>query len=419
MDVTMFYDKTVLDNGVTVLTEPMDHVRSVAIGIWFSVGSRDEHAGEAGMSHFMEHMMFKGTPTRSAQDISEHFERLGAELNAFTSKEYTCYYARVLDEHVDDAVEVLSDMVCNALLADDAIVSEREVVLEEIARHEDTPDDMVHELFAATLLPDHPLGLPVLGKRETVGAFDHIASADFKQRHYQTGNVVVAAAGNISHAALVDLVKRMLILPEGPRLERVEETPVVQPRIQVVRKETEQAHICWGVAALKARDQERFALSILDATLGGGMASRLFIEIREKKGLAYAVYSYHTLYQDTGQFVVYAGTRPSNAEQVVGLIKTEIEKVAGSGITAEELHRAKESLKGQLVLSLESTRSRMTRLGKNEVTHGECLSIDELVERVDAVTSEDVSSLAGRLFGADHVLTMVAPFNTDDVAHLL
>ncbi|MBN1193546.1 MAG: insulinase family protein [Coriobacteriia bacterium] len=419
MDVSMFYEKTVLDNGVTVLTEPMDTVRSAAIGIWFSVGSRDEHPGEAGMSHFMEHMMFKGTPTRSAQDISEHFERLGAELNAFTGKEYTCYYARVLDEHVQDAVEVLSDMVGNALLADESIVPEREVVLEEIARHEDTPDDMVHELFASTMLPDHPLGLPVLGRRETVGAFDHDAAADFKARHYLTGNVVVAAAGNVSHAALVDIVKHSLVLPEGPRSQRVEATPVVEPRIQVLRKETEQAHICWGVAGLKARDEERFALSILDSVLGGGMASRLFVEIREKKGLAYAVYSYHTLYQDTGQFVVYAGTRPSNAEQVIRLIKTEIEKVAADGITAEELHRAKESMKGHLVLSLESTRARMTRLGKNEVTHGECLSIDELVERVEAVTSQDVSSLAGRMFGTGQILTMVAPFNTADMKHLL
>ncbi len=415
----MFYDKTVLDNGVTVLTETMDNVRSVAIGIWFSVGSRDEHAGEAGMSHFMEHMMFKGTPTRSAQDISEHFDRLGAELNAFTSKEYTCYYARVLDEHVGNAIEVLSDMVGNALLADDAIVSEREVVIEEIARHEDTPDDVVHELFASTLLPTHPLGLPVLGKRETVGAFDHEASADFKRRHYRTGNVVVAAAGHVSHAVVVDLVQRMLDLPEGPRSERVEATPVVEPRIQVLRKETEQAHICWGVAGLKAHAKERFALSILDSVLGGGMASRLFVEIREKKGLAYAVYSYHTLYQDTGQFVVYAGTRPSNAEQVVGLIKDEIAKIVRHGITTEELHRAKESLKGSLVLSLESTRARMTRLGKNEVTQGECLSMDELVERVDAVTGKDVSELSARLFGAGQVLTMVAPFDAADVAHLL
>lgn len=415
----MFYDKTVLDNGITVLTETMDTVRSVAIGIWFSVGSRDEHAGEAGMSHFMEHMMFKGTPTRSAQDISEHFERLGAELNAFTSKEYTCYYARVLDEHVADAVEVLSDMVGNALLADDAIISEREVVIEEIARHEDTPDDMVHELFAATLLPEHPLGLPVLGRRETVGAFDHDAAADFKSRHYRTGNVVVAAAGNVSHDTLVDLVKRSLVLPEGPRTVRVEATPVVEPRIQVIRKETEQAHICWGVSGLKARDEERFALSILDSVLGGGMASRLFIEIREKKGLAYAVYSYHTLYQDTGQFTVYAGTRPSNAEQVIGLIKDEISKIVDHGITDEELHRAKESLKGHLVLSLESTRARMTRLGKNESTHGECLSMDELVRRIESVSSADVSALASGLFGGGQVLAMVAPFETSDVAHLL
>ena len=208
----MFYDKTVLDNGITVMTERMDAVRSVALGIWFAVGSRDEAPGEAGMSHFMEHMLFKGTPKRSAADISETFDRLGAELNAFTSKEYTCYYARLLDEHVSTAVEVLSDMAVNASLADDAIASEREVVLEEISRHEDTPDDEVHDLLASVLLSEHPLGLPVLGRRETVGSFDHASSAGFHSRHYKTGNVVVAAAGALRHDEVVDMVRERLLL---------------------------------------------------------------------------------------------------------------------------------------------------------------------------------------------------------------
>lgn len=415
----MFYEKTVLPDGITVITEPMDAVRSVAIGIWSAVGSRDETPAEAGMSHFMEHMMFKGTPTRSARDISEHFERLGAELNAFTTKEYTCYYARVLDEHVDDAVEVLSDMVRNSLLADDAIVSEREVVIEEIARHEDTPDDMVHELFAATLMPDHPLGLPVLGHRDTVGAFDHELSAAFKNRHYRSGNVVVAAAGHIAHDTLVDLVQRHLDLPQGERCARAQSKPAGERHLAVVRKETEQAHICWGTVGLEASSEDRFALSVLDSVLGGSMASRLFMEIRENRGLAYAVYSYSALYEDTGQFVVYAGTRPGNAEQVVSLIEAEAEKMRAQGISAEELYRAKEGLKGQLVLSLESTRNRMTRLGKNEIIQVEPLSVDDLITRVDAVSADQVHEMAHRLFDGPHTLAMVAPLDAADVASAL
>lgn len=414
-----FYDKTILDGGVEVITETIDTVRSVAIGIWFAVGSRDESPAEAGMSHFMEHMMFKGTPTRSAAEISAHFDRLGGELNAFTSKEYTCFYARVLDEHVDDAVEVLSDMCVSSLLADDAIVPEREVVLEEISRHDDTPDDAIHELFASTLMPDHPLGLPILGQRETVGSFNHTAAVDFKQRHYVTGNVIVAAAGHIDHARVVALVKRYLTLPEGARTPRGERVPVVASTLRVVRKETEQAHICWGVQGLRADSEDRFTLSILDSVLGGGMSSRLFQEIREKNGLAYAVFSYHSLYLDTGQYTIYAGTRPSNAEQVITLIKQEVDKIREDGITAEELSRSKDSIKGQLVLGLESTRARMSRLGKSEVTNGQILSLDELVERVDAVTGDDVRELAQRLFSGPRVLAMIAPLDAEDVAHLL
>jgi len=412
----MFYEKTVLPNGITVITETMSAVRSVAIGIWSAVGSRDETAQQAGMSHFMEHMMFKGTPTRSARDISEHFEQMGAELNAFTTKEYTCYYARILDQHVDDAVEVLSDMVQSSLLATDAITSEREVVIEEIARYEDTPEDMIHELFSSTLMPDHPLGLPVLGQRATVGAFDHDLSASFKASHYGSGNIVVAAAGNIEHATLVELVKRHLDLPVAERAVRAESRPTAERHLEVMRKDTEQAHICWGVLGLEARSEDRFVLSILDSVLGGSMASRLFTEIRENRGLAYAVYSYNALHQDTGQFVVYAGTRPANAEQVVGLIEAEADKMVAHGITSEELYRAKEGLKGHLVLSLESTRSHMTRLGKNEMMQIDSLSVDEIIARIDTITTSQVHELAQRLFETPRTLAMIAPLDAGDIA---
>jgi len=417
--VSDFYEITTLDGGVTVITERMEAMRSVALGIWFAVGSRDEAPGEAGMSHFMEHMMFKGTPSRTAAEISGVFDRLGAELNAFTSKECTCYYARLLDEHVDTAIDVLSDMVTNSLLAEDAITSEREVVLEEIARHEDTPDDEVHDLFALTLLPEHPIGLPVLGRRETVGAFDRTSAIDFKKRHYTAGNAVIAAAGALDHERIVEMVHDQLTLPAGTRVERPAVKPTTKPRLNLIRKETEQAHICWGVAALNSRHESRFALAVLDGILGGGMSSRLFQEIREKRGLAYAVYSYHSLAQDTGQFVIYAGTRPDNAAEVVRIIRAETDSIAANGVTDEEFDLVREGLKGQLVLSLESTRSRMTPLGKSQVTGAELLSIDEIVERLDAVTPEHVHALARQIFDGSHALAMIAPFDEADVEHLL
>ncbi len=415
----MFYRRTVLDNGVTIMSEEMDAVRSVALGIWFAVGSRDESQAEAGMSHFMEHMMFKGTPTRTAAQISEAFDQLGGELNAFTSKEYTCYYARVLDEHMPTAVEILSDMVVSSLLDEEACANERQVVIEEIARMEDTPDDRIHELFANTLWPDHPIGLPILGGRETVGGFGHDASAAFRQRHYLTGNTVIAAAGNVDHDALVALVERCLTIPGGPRSARPAAHAPSASRLAVLEKDTEQAHICWGVSALNAHHDDRFVLAIIDAILGGGMASRLFQEIREKKGLAYAVYSFHALYQDTGQFTVYAGTRPANAEQVIRLIQAESERVREQGVTSEELFRAKQSIKGHLVLGLESTRNRMTRLGKNEATGGEILSVDEVVRRVDAVTDEDAKRVAHEVLSQEKVLAVIGPFTAEDLQHLV
>ena len=415
----MFYRETVLENGVTVLTESLDSVRSVALGVWFAVGSRDESPVEAGMSHFMEHMMFKGTPTRSAAEISETFDRLGAELNAFTSKEYTCYYSRVIDEHVPTAIEVLSDMVCNASLTDQSCQKEREVVIEEIARMEDTPDDRIHELFAHTLWPEHPIGLPILGSRQTVGVFDHTAATAFRTRHYLTGNCVVAAAGSVDHDALVEQVRSHLHLPMGPRSARPAAESPSTGRLAVITKETEQAHICYGVTCLNARHHDRFTLAVVDTVLGGGMSSRLFQEIREKQGLAYSVFSFHALYQDTGQWAVYAGTRPENAEKVIRLVQSEIERLLDAGLTEDELSRAKESIKGHLVLGLESTRNRMTRLGKNAVTDGELLSVDEVVQRIDAVDLESTARVATELLSGERALAMIGPYAEDDVAHLV
>jgi len=416
----MFYRKTVLDSGITVMSEPMDSVRSVALGIWFSVGSRDESDAEAGMSHFMEHMMFKGTPTRSAKDISEQFDRLGAELNAFTSKEYTCYYSRFVDENLPTAFEILADMVVSASLDDEACQSEREVVIEEIARMEDTPDDQIHEIFSHSLWPSHPLGLPILGNRGTVGQFDHAQSVAFRTKHYVTGNCVVAAAGSVDHDELVRLAERYLAdLPISPRSVRPVAETTHEARLSVLEKETEQAHICYGVATMNAHHPDRFSLAVLDGVLGGGMSSRLFQEIREKRGLAYAVYSFSALYQDTGEFAVYAGTRPGNAEEVVKLIRIEMERIAMSGATPEELDRVRQAAKGHLVLGMESTRMRMTRLGKNEVTGGEILSADEIMERFDAVTMDDIMRVSADVLSREKVLAVIGPFTKDRMEALL
>ena len=413
----MLYNKTVLDNGITVVSEPMDSVRSITLGIWFAVGSRDETPAEAGMSHFMEHMMFKGTPSRSAKDISEEFDRMGAELNAGTSKEYTMYYARFLDEHLPKAFELLGDMVVNSLCAQEECERERKVVIEEIGRMEDNPEDLVGEVFEAALWPEHPIGLPIIGTRETVASFGNAEAVEFRRKHFITGNVVVAAAGNVSHEELVALSERCLVeMPVGPRTVRGLRSPETQDPIASVQRDTEQAHILLGVATMTARDPDRFALQIMSDVLGGGMSSRLFQEIREQRGLAYAVQTFPSLHQDTGEFCVYVGTNPDNAELVLGLIKAEFADIADNGVTQQELDRAKESAAGHLVLSTEATRTRMVRMGRAEVTDAEVLSAEDVIERLNAVSMDDVKRVAQRVLAAPTTLAIVGPFDEGQVA---
>ena len=415
----MFFRKTVLDNGVTVMSESMESVRSVTLGVWFAVGSRDESPEEAGMSHFMEHMMFKGTPSRSARDISEEFDRMGAEFNAGTSKEYTVYYARFLDQHLPNAFEVLGDMVVNASLAEEECLKEREVVIEEIARMEDNPEDQVGEIFESALWPNHPIGLPVIGSRETVGSFNHASAAAFRTKHFLTGNVIVAAAGNVDHDELVALAERFLVgLPTGPRTPREHSVSEGQKPLVSLSKDTEQAHILFGVVTMAAQDPDRFALQLLNDVLGGGMSSRLFQQIREQRGLAYAVQSYPALYQDTGEFAVYVGTRPDNAELVLELIRAEFAKIAEEGITAEELARAQESSAGHLVLSTEATRNRMMRLGRAEVCGNEVLSADDVIDRLSAVTLDDVKHVAAKVLTAETTIAIIGPFSDEQLKKL-
>ncbi|MCL2881434.1 MAG: insulinase family protein [Coriobacteriia bacterium] len=403
--------KTVLDNGMTIITEKMNSVRSVALGIWFRVGSRDEAPAEAGMSHFMEHMMFKGTPTRDARQLSEAFDRLGAQQNAFTSREYTCYFANFLDESLEGAFELLGDMVCHAELAQDQCELERQVIIEEIARGEDDPDDVASELFTLTLWPDHPLGLPIAGTREIVGGFGHEAAVDFRSRHYGTANCIVAAAGNLEHERLIDLAQRYLAdLPQADTVPlRSSPAPSAAARA-FKQKDTEQAQIYLGTTAMAGADERRFALALGNNILGGTMSSRLFQEIREKEGLVYATYSMPQLYQDSGLFALYSGTRPENAGHVAELMEREFDKIAAEPVSAGELEMARQSAKGALALSLESTSKRMIALAQNELFGSPQLDFDELLARYDAVTIDDIATVMAELGAQARTLAVVGPF---------
>ena len=407
----MSSEKTVLPSGMTILSEAMDSVRSVALGIWFQVGSRDETPAEAGMSHFMEHMMFKGTPTRDARQLSEAFDRLGAQQNAFTSKEYTCYYASCIDESLEGVFELLGDMVCHSEFAQDQCELERQVIIEEIARGEDDPDDVASELFTQTLWPDHPLGLPIAGTREVVAGFGHPEALDFRDRHYSTSNCVVAAAGNVAHDRLVELASRYLCdLSRADTRPRRAAPGASGPARAFKQKDTEQAQIYLGTTTMDGSDERRFALALGNNILGGTMSSRLFQEIREKEGLVYATYSTPQLYQDSGLFALYAGTRPDNAERVTELMEREFDKIAASPVSEDELEMARQSAKGALALSLESTSKRMIALAQNELFDSPQLDFDELLARYDAVTRDDIAAVMADVGARPRTLAVVGPF---------
>jgi predicted Zn-dependent peptidase len=416
----MKFEITTLDNGITVLTEHMADVRSICIGLWFSVGSRDELPREAGMSHFMEHMMFKGTPSHTAEQISTEFEGMGAELNAFTSKEYTCYFARFVDEKLPRAVELLGDMVTNSLFSQEEIEHEREVVIEEIARSEDTPDDYVFDLFSGALMPKHPLGKPIIGTRDHVSSFMHDDCVSYHERHYHTGNLTVVAAGNVDHAELVELCSRHLAgLRTGERTPR-ETLPIGENRSHAfLKKDTEQAHILYGVPSLPANHPDRFALMLVELVLGGGMSSRLFQEVREKRGLVYAIFASTTSYIGAGQSGVYAGTRPENITEVVSLIAKGMERIGREGITEDELARVRDFAKGQIILTTEDTRNNMLRLGKSACMQSELLTLDEVIARYDAVTLADANRVARDIYLNEPTLAIISPLEPDEVEGLL
>ena len=397
------YVLTELDSGQRVITERIPSVRSVALGFWIGAGARDETPAKAGITHFIEHLLFKGTRSYSAQDIAEIFDALGGELNAATSREHTLVYVRVADHHLDQALDVMSDMVYAPLFAD--IDSEREVVLEEIAMYEDTPHELVHDLMSEAVFGDHPLGRPVIGTADVISSVGRRALTSYHQTMYRGGNVVVAAAGNLKHDELVGSLEKLQSKQgkapaKGPRVR----SPLVRPprpSMRFRRKRTEQYHVCIGAPGIARSDRRRFTASVLDALLGGSASSRLFQEIREKRGMAYSVYTFASQYTDTGLIGFYVGTRSENLADCLEIANEQIAEVAAGKFRKSELERAKENLKGRILLSMESTSNRMSRLGKSMISDTELLSIDRIAAEIDAVTPDAVAELCGVLLAPE------------------
>ncbi|GGK72881.1 putative zinc protease [Planomonospora parontospora subsp. parontospora] len=413
--------RTVLPGGLRVVTETMPTVRSVAVGMWVGIGSRDEDPEHMGASHFLEHLLFKGTPTRDALEISAAIEGIGGEINAFTAKEYTCYYARVLDEDLRVAIDVLADVVTSSLITADDVEAERGVILEEIAMHDDDPSDVVHEQFSAEMYGDTPIGRPILGTVESINAIGRDRIDEYYRDRYLPSRTVVSVAGNVTHEQVVELVaaayERAGALggDAGPVPPRVSgETVPARSGVRVVHRPTEQANLVLGTIGLTRTDERRFALGVLNAALGGGMSSRLFQEIREKRGLAYSAYSYTSQYADTGQFGVYVGCLPSKTDEVLKICREELLRVVADGFSEEEIARGKGQMRGGLVLGLEDTGSRMSRIGKGELVYDELLSVDEVLARIEAVTPEEISEVAADVLTRPRTLAVIGPYEDKD-----
>jgi predicted Zn-dependent peptidase len=418
--------RTVLPNGLRILTESIPAMRSVSFGVWVGIGSRDETPALSGVSHFLEHLLFKGTQRRSALDISAQIEAVGGETNAFTAKEYTCYYARVLDADLPLAIDVMCDLVTNSVLAEADVETERGVILEEIAMHDDEPGDEVHDVFTEAIYGNHPLGRQISGTVASISALSRRQIDDFYRKRYRPGAMVVAAAGNLDHAKVVKAVRAAFdragletAASPAPRRSRTTRVPARSGQIVVRSKDTEQAHLVLGCVGFPRQHDNRFALGALNNVLGGGMSSRLFQQIREQRGLAYSVYSFTSQYSDSGLFGVYAGCAPGKVEEVLDITREELARVAADGVTDAEVERGKGMLKGAVVLGLEDTGSRMSRLGKGELLYDELLSVDDLLRRIDTVTPEVVRQVAGELLTRPMSLAVIGEFDNQDFAGAL
>lgn len=394
-------EKTVLGNGLTIITEQMSHVRSASIGIWVRSGSRHEPAELNGISHFIEHTLFKGTRNRTSREIAVESDAIGGHVDAFTSREVASYYVKVLDQHMSRAFDLLADLVTAPLFANDELDRERNVVLEEIKMVEDTPDDLVHEVFVSNFWPDHPLGRSILGTAGTLSTFDHDRVVDFFTNVYTPRNLVVAAAGNVDHRSFVEMVAAYLgDLTDRPARRSVSVPRPASRRI-ILNKDLEQAHLVLGTRCPSMVSEDRYAVHLLNVILGGGMSSRLFQKVREELGLAYAVYSFQSFYKNAGVSGVYVGTRPEWADRAADVIKAEMRSLCDNGLTADELADMKSQVKGQIVLSLEGSGSRLHRLAGTALYDEPYLSVDEIMSRVEAVTHGDINALAAEFFDPD------------------
>jgi len=400
--------REVLPNGLTVITEEMQHVRSISVGIWVKTGSRDEDAQENGISHFIEHMLFKGTKHRTAEDIARQVDSLGGNMDAFTAKECICFTAKVLDEHLPAAMDVLSDLVLNPLFEAKDINRERGVILEEIKMDEDNPDYLVHEIFTQSFWKDHPLGKPILGTKETVKRFEQPVVSEFYGQRFYPGNMIIAAAGNLKHKQFLDMIREHFEPMKPGSNGHVSTAPKIVPRITMRNKKAlEQVQLCVGVPAYPIAHEKRFVCYVLNTVLGGGMSSRLFQNIREKQGLAYSIYSDLNPYRDTGCLSVYAGTSRESAVKLVESVVAEFRKLKTEEVPADELRRAKDQLKGSLVLSLESSMSCMSNLARQEMYFDRFYGIDDLIGLIEKVTSEQLQEQAREFFQGDSIAVTV------------
>ncbi len=397
-----------LPNGLNIISEEMKHIRSVSIGIWVKSGSRDETPERNGLSHFIEHMVFKGTRNRSAEAIARQVDSIGGNLDAFTAKECVCFNVKVLDEHLPIAFDVLSDLVLNPVFAVEDVARERRVILEEIKMDEDNPDYLVHEIFTQNFWKDHPLGKPILGTKDTVKGFEQPVVLDLYQKRFTPGNLIIAAAGNLKHEPFVDLVAKHFDRMKPVKNGFHSVPPKVVPRITLRNKKSlEQVQICVGVPSHPIAHEKRFASYVLNTLLGGGMSSRLFQNIRERQGLAYAIYSDLNPYRDTGCLSVYAGTSRESAAKVVQSIVSEFRKLKSESVPDEELRRSKDQLKGSLMLSLESSTARMSNLARQDMYFDRFYGMDELIEKIEAVTAEDLQDMANDFFRTESIAVTV------------
>lgn len=396
-----------LKNGLRVVMEEIPTSRSVSFGIWVKNGSRNENDVNNGVSHFIEHMLFKGTERFDAKAIAEQFDAIGGNVNAFTSKEYTCYYAKVLDEHLPIAVDVLSDMFFHSKFDSEELAKEKNVILEEISMYEDTPDDMVHDLISLAAYGEHPLAYPILGTEEKLNAMDQTTLRNFMKERYTIENTVISLAGNIDAEHIMELLENYFgSFDLHGEMQKVSEPEFIGEQL-FHKKKTEQNHICLAFPGCSIHDDKQYAMALINNAIGGGMSSRLFQEIREKRGLAYSVYSYHSAHADSGLFTIYAGTAPKQTKEVMELTIELLKDLAVNGLSEEELRKGKEQLKGSLILSLEGTGSRMNRIGKNELMIGKHQTLDQIIEKIENVTMEDINVVLDRMFAVPYALAMV------------